>query len=375
MKKINIKKLSSIKITTVIIIILLFATNSASAITVDGVKSPNEWNEDWAFNQYEASTYDPNGPFGDRLVIQQGDFWYDEDPKNDSGIGHDQSMALLGSSSGLDIKRLYSHYDFSRDTMYVMISVYGIPGDLDGNGDIGTIYPPSPGGDYLGDSGPAGIGIGIYEIINLNFIQVEDSMIKISNNDWTTYGIPYDQVKVAYTDDPDIGCYEISIEDFSMFVDFSLGADYYQMFVYSGGIIDDLGEDSAKAHIYPTTLQTVQIDIKPGSDPNSFNNNGNGVIPVAILGSMDFDVMNIDPGTVELEGVGVRVVGKSNKLLAHNEDVNGDSHKDLVVQIEVSDHIFLGGCTMTTVSGKLIDGTPFEGQYTICIVPKKSWGG
>jgi len=368
MKKINIKKLISIKITTVIIIILLFATNSASAITVDGVKSPGEWNEDWAFGQNRSSTYDPNGPFGDRLVIEQGNFWYDEDPKNDSGIGYDQSMALLGSSSGLDIKRLYSHYDFSRDTMYVMISVYGIPGDLDGNGDIGT----SPWyGDCLGDSGPAGIGIGSYEIINLNFIQVEKSMIKISNNDWTTYGIPYDKVKVAYTDDPYIGCYEISIEDFSMFVDFSLGADYYQMFVYSGGLLDIPGEDSAKALIYPTTLQTVQIDIKPGSDPNSFNNNGNGVIPVAILGSMDFDVMNIDPGTVELEGVGVRVVGKSNKLLAHFEDVNGDSHKDLVVQIEDSDsdHIFSDGCTMATVSGKLIDGTLFEGQDTICIVP------
>ena len=34
----------------------------------------------------------------------------------------------------------------------------------------------------------------------------------------------------------------------------------------------------------------VAIDIKPGSDPNCFNNNGNGVIPVAILGSASFDV-------------------------------------------------------------------------------------
>jgi len=33
----------------------------------------------------------------------------------------------------------------------------------------------------------------------------------------------------------------------------------------------------------------VEIDIKPGSDPNSINPNSNGVIPVAILGSAIFD--------------------------------------------------------------------------------------
>ena len=32
----------------------------------------------------------------------------------------------------------------------------------------------------------------------------------------------------------------------------------------------------------------VEIDIKPGSDPNCFNNNGHGVIPVAILSSNNF---------------------------------------------------------------------------------------
>ena len=44
--------------------------------------------------------------------------------------------------------------------------------------------------------------------------------------------------------------------------------------------------------------ETAAIDIKPGSDPNCININGHGVIPVAILGSEDFDVSLVDPDTL-----------------------------------------------------------------------------
>ncbi len=62
------------------------------------------------------------------------------------------------------------------------------------------------------------------------------------------------------------------------------------------------------------TAIPVTIDIKPGSEPNCFNNDGHGVIPVAILGSAEFDVTTIDAGSVMLEGLAVKAVGKSNKL-------------------------------------------------------------
>ena len=45
----------------------------------------------------------------------------------------------------------------------------------------------------------------------------------------------------------------------------------------------------------------VYIDIKPGSCPNPLS--GGGILPVAILGTENFDVNDIDPGTVLLEGV------------------------------------------------------------------------
>ena len=47
----------------------------------------------------------------------------------------------------------------------------------------------------------------------------------------------------------------------------------------------------------------VSVDIKPTSCPNPFNVKSNGVLPVAILGTEDFDVTQIDVATILLAGV------------------------------------------------------------------------
>jgi hypothetical protein len=112
---------------------------------------------------------------------------------------------------------------------------------------------------------------------------------------------------------------------------------------------------------------TIDIDIKPGSDPNCFNNDGNGVIPVAILGSAEFDVTQVDPASVQLEGMAVRAVGKADKLQAHVEDVNADGFEDLVLQIEDTDGTFASGSGTATLTGQLLDGTPIEGSDSICV--------
>jgi hypothetical protein len=83
------------------------------------------------------------------------------------------------------------------------------------------------------------------------------------------------------------------------------------------------------------TVITVEIDIKPGSDPNPINPDSKGLVPVAILSSKDFDARTVDEITVELAGAPVAMRGK-NKYMAHEEDVNGDGLIDLVVQVETS---------------------------------------
>ena len=49
----------------------------------------------------------------------------------------------------------------------------------------------------------------------------------------------------------------------------------------------------------------VYIDIKPGSCPNPLNPKAKGVLPVAVLGTADFDVTTIDPSTLSLTRAGV----------------------------------------------------------------------
>src|SRR4030042_4686286 len=45
----------------------------------------------------------------------------------------------------------------------------------------------------------------------------------------------------------------------------------------------------------------VAIDIKPGSCPNPFNLKSRGVLPVAILGTAEFDVTTIDRASIKLQ--------------------------------------------------------------------------
>lgn len=61
--------------------------------------------------------------------------------------------------------------------------------------------------------------------------------------------------------------------------------------------------------IRAVVAKRVCIDIKPASWPNPLTLKGNGVLPVTICGTEDFDVMTVDPETVRLtlEGVAAGV--------------------------------------------------------------------
>ena len=94
----------------------------------------------------------------------------------------------------------------------------------------------------------------------------------------------------------------------------------------------------------------------------------NRVIPVAILGSADFDVYDVDAGTVTLEGAKLAMKGKSDKsFVPAYEDVNGDTYMDMVLKIEDVDGTFTQGSGYATLTGLLYDGTPIEGIGDICI--------
>lgn len=112
---------------------------------------------------------------------------------------------------------------------------------------------------------------------------------------------------------------------------------------------------------------TVEIDVKPGSFPSCFRNDGNGVIPVAIFGKAGFDVYDINGETVELDGLSVVTKKKSNKLMAAYEDINWDGYMDYVVKVEDIEGTFHPGMGTAKLTGVLKDGTHIAGVGDICI--------
>jgi hypothetical protein len=120
--------------------------------------------------------------------------------------------------------------------------------------------------------------------------------------------------------------------------------------------------------LYRTASVPVTIDIKPGSDPNCFNINGHGVIPVAILGSDTFDVSTIDQTTLLFGGMAVRVRGNKGPLCGF-ENPYVDGYTDLVCHFEDDPTNWDAGNAEATLTGKLDDGTDIVGTDTICVVP------
>ena len=114
--------------------------------------------------------------------------------------------------------------------------------------------------------------------------------------------------------------------------------------------------------------QEVDIDIKPGSDPNCLNINGHGVIPVAILGDAELDVADIDQSSLSFSGLSVRIRG--NKFPQCNvDDANGDAYLDLVCHFEDDSSAWVEGGDQATLEASLLDGTPIRGTDSVCMVP------
>ncbi len=118
----------------------------------------------------------------------------------------------------------------------------------------------------------------------------------------------------------------------------------------------------------------VDIDIKPGSDPNSINPGSEGVIPVAVLTTTDFDAADIDQTQpINLGGVGVTSRGKSNKPAVSMEDVDGDGDIDLVAHFRTQDLVDAGTLTEGTLTLELeaqtTGGVVVRGTDTVNVVP------
>lgn len=115
----------------------------------------------------------------------------------------------------------------------------------------------------------------------------------------------------------------------------------------------------------------VPLDIKPTSCPNPLNPKSNGVVPVAILGTADFDVTQIDPASIRLEGLeplrwGYGDVATPYMPFRGKQDcmdcneLGPDGNMDLTLKFKTQKLVTaLGmtdpGCIVLTLTGKLKD--------------------
>jgi len=133
--------------------------------------------------------------------------------------------------------------------------------------------------------------------------------------------------------------------------------------------VTDSGGNTVSGSFTVTVVLVVSVDIKPGSTTNPLNLNGNGNVPVAILGNSGLNVSAINVASVSINGAAPTHDG-------HIEDVNDDGFADLVVHFregELGIPLDTPANSILTLelTGELNDAaaTPFSGQDNVRITP------
>ena len=103
----------------------------------------------------------------------------------------------------------------------------------------------------------------------------------------------------------------------------------------------------------------IEIDIKPGGSPNSINPKI-GIIPVAILGSQDFDAPQVDSTTV---GYGPNMARPIH--YGHVENINQDGYPDLVLHFNLQDTGIACSDIEASLTGQTFSSVEITGTHSV----------
>jgi hypothetical protein len=132
------------------------------------------------------------------------------------------------------------------------------------------------------------------------------------------------------------------------------------------GVVDT-PDDNFAGVAYGVVLRSssAEIDIKPGSDPNSIDLKSKGVVPVAIITTDQFDAATVDVDSVRF---GPAEAEKAHKQ-AHFKDVDGDGDLDLLFHFRTRETGIAPGDTEACLTGQTYDGVPIMGCDSVRTVP------
>ena len=105
----------------------------------------------------------------------------------------------------------------------------------------------------------------------------------------------------------------------------------------------------------------------PGGHPVTVGSNG--VVPVAIFSSPDFDATTVDPLSVTLVSGQVWLRGSGTAKVSFS-DVDGDGLDDIVVHVATDSSQVTNTDTYAVLVGETFEGVVFTGTDTVRIVPR-----
>jgi hypothetical protein len=125
-----------------------------------------------------------------------------------------------------------------------------------------------------------------------------------------------------------------------------------------------LGENPTSVVVGPSRKRVpieVNVDIKPKTDKNRINPNGDGQIRVAILTTDSFDAASVDSKTVRFGATGMEAAPVDVAL----RDPNHDGQRDLILTFQIQDTGINCGDTSASLTGQTFTGFSILGSNPI----------
>jgi len=342
--------------------VVVYETDFSSNPFLNGWTTNNSERYFWDSGSQSLFTnnYTNSGDWATTDIAYNGESFFlsfDILPIRDFGETGDIDIGLFGPTR-------YSNGPGIEERVFVMFGGYDQPG-------VGAIYTYgfNSGGEVFWSGPGAGLML---------------------NGAWHHVELTYDSEAVALSlevtrdGSPVLSCQTAMNYGFSsdlLYLGASMAGEWITSNRHETAYIDNI--------IFALDVMEAIVDIKPGSCPNPLNVGKKGVIPLAILGTEDFDVFDIDPTTVLLQGVPpIPRFHMPEDVAAPVPDTQDECDCDTLGPDGFADRVFHfdaqqivealgeindGDEISLTLTGQLMDGTEFTGSDCIIVLKPRPW--